>query len=503
MELSSLMDRDLLPEGQRPPRLRFVIAGLLACTWLGAAAAQTEAPKHDPWTANGAREPSSAEPAVDAPASSGSLEVTANAAGAVPPADTLAVPERDAPSDATPSDIPRSEVPPGDTPSREPPAASEAPPIAADLAPQSGGSPASGTLEAPSSAAGGLPPVAAVPAAPGASAGISNDDVLEMARAQFGESTILAVIDANETRFDVSPRALVALKNAGVSEGVIEAMLQAETAKREAAPDEDASEDEPEPPAVAMPSEEFTKLSTMIERLASQQEAAEAARKAPEPPKSSDASPRAWIVGPGERTALAPTIAQVAFTDEKGGVRMKTLQSLAGKALAFVNPAVSGIATTFGGLFRNDNEPKSAVWALAGTSASRELAAGVAFEIEFGHTPGVDPDKYQPAIVQLVRTNDNYRLVAAAKTEGAKTIATTKDPIIEELVPTQLTRVARGRYRVQAQEALAPGEYALVLRPIVQKERRRRAAEASLGELLGGGTSQVLYLTWDFYVTAP
>jgi hypothetical protein len=332
-----------------------------------------------------------------------------------------------------------------------------------------------------------------------APAGVGNDDVLAMTGAQFAEATIIAVIAANPTRFDVSPRALVALKSAGVAENVIEAMLAAETAKKQAA----AARPTPAVAATPQPSAEFTKLSAMIDRLAAQQETAEAARRPPDPPKSTDSSPRAWILNTADKTALAPTIAQVAFTDEKGGNRLKTLQGLAGKALAFANPAVSGIATTLGGLFRSDNARRTAVWALAGSSASRQIGAEAKLEIEFGHTPGVDPATYEPTIVQLVRTNDNYRLVAAAKTEGTKTLATASDPIVEELVPTELTRLARGHYRVQAKDTLGPGEYALVLRPIIQKGRRHRDPEASLGELMGGGTSQILYLTWDFSVAAP
>jgi hypothetical protein len=277
-------------------------------------------------------------------------------------------------------------------------------------------------------------------------------------------------------------------------------MLDAETAKRQpAAAPQVAEALEPTPP---QPSEEFAKLSAMIERLAEQQEAAEAARRAPDPPTSTDSSPRAWTLNVADRTELAPTSAQVEITDEKSSGPLKTLQGLAGNALAFANPAVSSLASTFGGLFRSDNEQQTAVWALAGPSAPRHFAAKTVFEIEFGQTPGVNPDAYQPAIVRLVRTSDNYRLVAAAKTEGDKTIATAKDPIIEEIVATQLTWIGRGHYRIQARETLGPGEYALVLRPIVQAERRRRNDETSLGELLGGGTSQVLYLTWDFGVAS-
>jgi hypothetical protein len=179
---------------------------------------------------------------------------------------------------------------------------------------------------------------------------------------------------------------------------------------------------------------------------------------------------------------------------------MKNLQGLAGQALAFANPAVSGIATTIGSLFRPDEE-RTAVWALAATSSGRVLDFDPVFEMDFAHIPGVDPDRYQPAIVQLVPTNDNYRLVAAAEVDGANTGALPRGPIIEESIATDSTRLGRGQYRVAPKMALGPGEFALVLRPIDETRReRRRNAEASLGELLGNSTSQILYLTWEFSI---
>jgi hypothetical protein len=123
------------------------------------------------------------------------------------------------------------------------------------------------------------------------------------------------------------------------------------------------------------------------------------------------------------------------------------------------------------------------------------------FEIDFAHIPGVDPDRYQPAIVGLVPTKDNYRLVAAAETDGANTGSLPRGPIIEERVDAETTRLGRGQYRVAPKSMLGPGEYALVLRPIAESNRaRRRNSEASLGELLGGSTSQILYLTWEFSI---
>jgi hypothetical protein len=359
-------------------------------------------------------------------------------------------------------------------------------------------------LPAPEPQAADEPAASGNEAAPAAAAtqvpgGIGNADIQEMAAAQFSDSTIIAVIGANDVRFDLSPRALVALKGAGVSEQVIEAMIAAEAEKRSAAAPEPTSAQIAETQA----SVEYAKLTQMIERLAAQQEAAEKALRAPEPPASrSDPAPRVWLLDPTDRTAIAPTIAQVAFTggSTRRGERIKSLQGLAGQALAFANPAVGGIATTIGSLFRPD-EDRTAVWALASTQSSRVLGGGAVFEINYAHIPGVDPDRYQPAIVQLVPTKDNYRLVAAAETDGASAGALPRGPIIEESIATESTRLARGQYRVAPKMALGPGEYALVLRPIPETRReRRRNAETSLGELLGGSTSQILYLTWDFSV---
>jgi hypothetical protein len=350
----------------------------------------------------------------------------------------------------------------------------------------------------------GEPPIAVDSAAEALpSGGIGNSDVLEMVAAEFSDSTIVAVIEVNPTEFDLSPRSLVSLKEAGVSERVIEAMLAAEAAKAAAAEQHEPTPAEvAEAAAAAQAAQEYARLTEMIEQLAAQQEAAAAAR-VPEPPASrADPSPRVWLVGPADRTAIAPTIAQVAVTgaSRRGSERFKTLQGLAGHALAFANPAVSGIATTLGSLFRPD-EDRTAVWALAGPTSSRVLGAQPEFEIDYAHIPGVDPDRYQPAMVQLVPTNDNYRLVAAAETDGTNAGALPNGPVIEEKVATESTKLGRGQYRVKPRAALGPGEYALVLRPVTESKRsRRRNDEASLGELLGGSTSQVLYVTWEFSV---
>jgi len=59
----------------------------------------------------------------------------------------------------------------------------------------------------------------------------TNADVLQMTKSQFPPETIVKAIEANDTNFDVSVQALMDLKNAGVNQSVIDAMLATETKK--------------------------------------------------------------------------------------------------------------------------------------------------------------------------------------------------------------------------------------------------------------------------------
>jgi hypothetical protein len=60
---------------------------------------------------------------------------------------------------------------------------------------------------------------------------LTNEDIVKMVKGKFADSTILKAIEANDTTFDVSVSGLIALKDSGVSQTVIEAMLSAATTK--------------------------------------------------------------------------------------------------------------------------------------------------------------------------------------------------------------------------------------------------------------------------------
>src|SRR5579864_166908 len=81
---------------------------------------------------------------------------------------------------------------------------------------------------------------------------LANDDVVQMVKGGFDESTTVAAIQAPpDTNFDTSVQALLALKASGVSEKVISAMLAATKKKSEAAKETAPAAAAPAAPAAA------------------------------------------------------------------------------------------------------------------------------------------------------------------------------------------------------------------------------------------------------------
>jgi len=56
---------------------------------------------------------------------------------------------------------------------------------------------------------------------------LTNDDIVNMTTQGFNASLIIKAIQTSDTNFDVSPEALTNLKNAGVNQDVMEAMMTA------------------------------------------------------------------------------------------------------------------------------------------------------------------------------------------------------------------------------------------------------------------------------------
>ena len=315
---------------------------------------------------------------------------------------------------------------------------------------------------------------------------LTNADIVRMIKGGFSDSVIVSAIQASETRFDVSLDTLFTLKEAGVGQRIIEAMQAAEarSSAPSAAPQQTAG---PQVQSTRAPSGAI--------------------------PPANIRQPYAAVLQSGTAQLLSPSGARGALTNARG----QTLASLAADPTvndrmassvatdALINDVVSHPVSTDEGLLglpanistiKNNvgrllgRKPKyAAIFALQNRTSSIPVqTSGCRFEVVFGDVPGINPDDYEPVIIKLAPTANNWRLYGTAKVKDSRI---QYSDFTEERIPSQLSRVGRGRTQLIPAAPLAAGEYGIVLRPV------SKAAQPSLMD----GSGKSFYLTvWDFSI---
>ena len=401
-----------------------------------------------------------------------------------------------------------------------------------------------------------------------AKAPLTNGDIVAMVNGGLQESLILGAIDANDVNFDVSAGALLTLKKDGVGDKIVQAMLAAESKKRNPAPATPAPASPP-----ASPAPQTMAMNPAMNAMAGQAMAAQmmaaagmspammaqfsaAGRggmpnmaammrggmgQAPTGDLSSDQLPKVTLLLSDMRVPMHPSVTQIAKSEIKGGGSsgmgaasglgamsslagmgmrsgmggMGGLSSLsmlggmsgnllsfaplaAGPGMVFAGPAMS-IATGLlsGSLSHHSSTPTATyVWALPGAH-SAFVASGTRpkFEIEFGDLVGLNPDDYEPALVKLTQTKDNFRLVGATKEKFDSRGNDKRSAITEDRTGITTTILGRGHALIEAAAPLAPGEYGVVLHPI-----KAKATSSSSGSGLSIEQT-IFYSVWDFSIT--
>jgi hypothetical protein len=287
---------------------------------------------------------------------------------------------------------------------------------------------------------------------------LTNADVVQMVQNGFQESVVLDAIQANDCQFDVGAQALIQLKNAGVSQTIISAMLNAETRRH-------------------------------------QQQNVPGAQRPEEARQSPVGELHAYIIQDKSEVELPITYPQIIQTKVKGkSVEAGNLDTLANDSavdaalvsaatsslgLAAYSAAVSsgswggvygagiGVAALSGWLQRRNRPVVTDLWALPGHSAATVVGARTpAFFVVYDNVPGVNPDEYQPALVKLAQTPNNWRLLGATKAADNPYEAwPIYSNLVEARIPVQAKSLGRGRIQIEASQPLDAAEYAVVLRP--------------------------------------
>lgn len=286
---------------------------------------------------------------------------------------------------------------------------------------------------------------------------LENAAIISMVKGGMPDSMIVSVIQSSETQFDVSAEAFTELKQAGVNQRVIDAMVATRAPIRGPAPVRVISSgatpashlSRQQPPYVLLVHEN-AKYNTPVERAQITQVKTNK--------KDLNSLAAEGVVARALQGVAAEAVASAAKS-----------QSAVGGSLA---QAASG---AMGGLFKKRKPTVTYVWGLAGRNSSTTLTTNTPkFEVFYGGIPGVNADEYVPAIVRLVPTRENWRLVGAARGQtdaGQRTDWKLYSSFVEEKLASRLNKLAPGQIEIEPQQPLPAGEYALVLRPVSKKKK--------------------------------
>jgi hypothetical protein len=332
---------------------------------------------------------------------------------------------------------------------------------------------------------------------------LTNDDVVAMVKGHLADNTIISAIQSQDSSFDVSAAALLKLNQAGVKPGVLDAMIAA-AGKQRAAAQAGAQAQVPQ--------------ATFQQAL---QQGMNQAQQTQGAPAANPNLPSVALVQGAAKQNLTPSRTQVAQTKEKvstlnalaqSGALTQALNSVAMTAATSAamkgNPAginmmpMAAPMTTLAQTFMSHHKPTvTDVWALPGQKGEMVLHTNQpSFEVHYESIPGINPAEYEPVLLKLEPTPNNFRLVGAtqAKQDAMETAAADwgmYSSFVEERIAAQVEKVSDGNYHVQPSAALAAGEYGIALRPV---NKNKKFSGSSIAQNVGDGL--IFDSVWAFEV---
>jgi hypothetical protein len=303
---------------------------------------------------------------------------------------------------------------------------------------------------------------------------LADDDIAQMVSSGLQEDLVIGAIPASEVNFDVSPNALLTLKKANVNDKIIQAMLEAQKKKRDGASKLAA----PAAPPVAYASApRIGAMGVPIMNSGAQ---------------SPIQLPKVSLILGDKRIPMQPSTTEIANSKGKGGSAAGSIFKGLGKGMMMAGgiPGASG-----GGRGGAPMPHPSYTWALPGRASQSEIPdRNPGFEIEFADIAGVDPDAYDPVIVKLIQTKDNWRLVETSKDKFDKHGNDTRSEKTENQIPVKIVPLGLGHLQVSPASELMPGEYGLVLHPRKDQKEFSGVSSPNVDALFNS--------VWDFSVPA-
>jgi len=365
--------------------------------------------------------------------------------------------------------------------------------------------------------------LAAIGAAQGVPRFLTNDDVISMVKAGQDQDSIVSAIQTQGTDFDVSAKAVLQLKKSGVPKKVIDAMIGAVKDQKEAAAAvlsaaqakiaaSEAEDKADEAKAEAAKAARAKSAATMAGTMPGQPSVMMVQGEGKQSlvlshtqivPTNSKASSLDGLASDGTLTTNLSSIAQSLLSNGMMKPGAGGMGSMAMMANPIIGPAM--IATSLFAKHKANSNANSSgvtdVWAIPGPKSDTFTHnSQPAFEVSFDGIPGITVDDYEPVLIRLQPSPSNFRLVGATSVNPSQMQSSEANwdlyaSFVEQRVPTQATRVASGRYQLQASGGLTPGEYGVVLRPV---NKAKKFSGNNVAQNVGDGL--VFNCVWSFEV---
>ncbi len=262
---------------------------------------------------------------------------------------------------------------------------------------------------------------------PSAPAPMTNRDVIQLAKAKLSDEVIVSKIKRSRTKFDMSTEGLVALKQAGVSDTVISAMMDA---ANNPAPSSSAPSAAPAPqPSASAPKPAPTGPASNKTKNVAPNETRNANAPAPPPPPRVTAAPPNYGVYIYDAGGLKP----LGRTETK--VQVSKFRSLLKSVVPFVRQKI------------DINVPGA-------HSTSRFEAVRPTFFAYF--PPSRDVSKFK--LLQCKITGQNFDQRTVANASIMFSTEQNQDEVLLDIGPTDI----RDLYRLSPREDLPSGEFAFV-----------------------------------------
>jgi hypothetical protein len=315
---------------------------------------------------------------------------------------------------------------------------------------------------------------------------ITNDDVIRLVQNGFADDQVLALMAASEPKFDLSVDALIALKEAGASQKLVEAiLLSARTPTPTAPPPGGIAPGLSAAPTInTPPSQPYVQLLAGSDR----------------PVLVSHIPAMLQTSAKGDN--MTTILADSAITKIGSDVVMSAATTAIMAAPGFAAIPIVGVAGVaiqrIPGLRRDPTV--TLVYALERRQSGSPTATNQPkFEIFFGDIVGVNPADFIPALIKISPTENNWRMTGALRTNPKYLQSKERIELkfIEDIVPTRVAELGRGHMSIEPQAALQPGEYGVVLRP------KSKSWKINLSSTVTrDGEGAVIRSVWDFTVQA-